>query len=100
MSYSIDDVSNNTDLMNFQASISVPNTGIMVETCTEAFASKCLVLFLELEGQSPGSYNQWAKERLCTMFTLAWGINNSDDSGWATVQANCLSAFDVRYPDS
>ena len=95
------DVTNNTDLMNFQASITVVGEPIALQSCTEPFACCALQYFLELESQSPGNYNQFAKSELCRMFVMAWGINNSaHNEHYNDVVANCEAAFNARYPDA
>ena len=95
------DVINNTDLMNFQASITVVGTPIMLQSCTESFAVCALRYFLLLESQSPGNYDQFAKSELCRMFDMAWGINNSANGGsYNDVCTACGIAFNARYPDA
>jgi len=100
----IEDVTNNTDFMNFQASISVVGTPIKIESCRLPFALCALRYFVTLEGQSPGNYDQGMKTELCRMFTMAWGINNSSRPNGATefhtVNTACINAFNARYPDA
>jgi hypothetical protein len=88
---SMQDVIDNTDLQNFQATMSV-----VIQSCREPFAVKTLQYFLQAEA---GNHSQWLKNTLIQHFQMAWGNSNAGqehtivDAAFAVI----ANAVEARY---
>lgn len=92
---SMEDVCDNTSLMNFQASLGL--NGVDPCSTTLPFALQVLSTWNQAESYSPKSNcPAGVKDSLKNMFKMIWGINNagqSVDVAYSTID----SAIDTRY---